>query len=161
GRPVSGGIVRPPAYKVLAGVDGGKTAADGTFALAFSGLHPYVRGLVVELDGGSRVGLARFPESLSYSRNRNSIRIVVKPTRLVNVHVKDATGKPVVGAAVTAAELTYQTVSNTNIDGIATLRVAADARILWVIGLKPGVGFDYFENYRSDPPRDVLNLPEK
>ena len=101
------------------------------------------------------------PNGLSYSNHGNEIRIVVKPTRLVTVRVKDAAGRPVVGAAVTAAEYTYQTVSTTGTDGIATLRVAADARILWVMGQKPGVGFDYFENHPTYPSRDTPNLPEK
>ncbi len=35
--------------------------------------------------------------------------------------------------------------------GIAVLRAPADAWVQWIVGAKPGVGFDYFENYRSWP----------
>ena len=43
--------------------------------------------------------------------------------------------------------------------GIAVLRVAADARIWWIVGCKSGVGFDYFENYRSVPPTSFSAPP--
>ena len=41
----------------------------------------------------------------------------------------------------------------------ATLRVAADAKVRWVIGLKAGLGFDYFENYHTTPAADYPPLP--
>ena len=49
----------------------------------------------------------------------------------------------------------------TDTQGLATLRVAADARVQWVIGLKAGVGFDYFENYHIVPATEFPPLPEE
>ena len=39
----------------------------------------------------------------------------------------------------------------TDARGIAVLRVPGDAMTQWIFAGKPGVGFDYFENYRSLP----------
>ncbi len=93
------------------------------------------------------------------------MRIVVKPSRPLRVRVNDATGAPVPGAAVEAIEpLVFHADARTGPDGSALLRIPADARVPWVIGLKPGVGFDYFENVRTRPtspdrPFDYPPLP--
>ena len=87
------------------------------------------------------------------------VRIVLKPSRPVRVRVNDAAGLPVSGAAVEAIDPSFQTHATTGPDGTATLRVPADAKVRWVIGLKAGAGFDYFENYRTKPAADYPPLP--
>ena len=87
------------------------------------------------------------------------MRLVVKPARTVTVRVNDAAGAPVPGAAVEAFDYGYQFHATTAPDGVAALRVPADARIRGVIGLKSGAGFDYFENYRTTPPNPRVRIP--
>ena len=160
-RPVAGAVVRLPESTAEPGVRVGTTAADGTFTLVLDQQHPAVSGIVVEADGGARAGLARFDpgEATRRSPPKQPVRIVVKPARALTVHVKDAAGVPVAGAAVTAVERSYQTGSSTGPDGTASLRVAADAQIEWVMGQKSGAGFDFYENYRSYPPTTFPRLP--
>ena len=90
---------------------------------------------------------------------KGPVKIVLKPSRPVRVRVNDSVGLPVPGAAVEAIEASFRTSATTGPDGTATLRVAADAKIRWVIGLKAGAGFDYFENYRTRPAADYPPLP--
>ncbi|WP_406697876.1 M56 family metallopeptidase [Singulisphaera sp. Ch08] len=158
GQPVAGAIVRPPAAADRTGVSGGTTADDGTFTLTLSGRHRNLYGLVAETKGGERVGLTPGDAPLTYL-TRNPIRIVLKPTRPLTVRVKDRDGAPIAGAAVEAVEYGYQTQGETGPDGTAMLRVAADARIRWVIGQKTGDGFDYFENYQPTRPSEYPPLP--
>ena len=63
------------------------------------------------------------------------------------------------GAAVEAIDFSFQVHATAGTDGVATLRTAADAKVQWVIGLKPRVGFDYFENYHTKPATHYPPLP--
>ena len=79
-------------------------------------------------------------------------RIVLKPSRKMTVRVTDAAKKPVEDASV--GVLDYSTLlahAATDANGMASLRLPRDAEIFQVVALKPQVGFDYFENYRSWP----------
>src|SRR5262249_10977498 len=52
------------------------------------------------------------------------------------------------------------TLSTTAADGTVTLDIPADTTVLNVLALLPGLGLDYFENYRSWPPgRNLPRLP--
>jgi beta-lactamase regulating signal transducer with metallopeptidase domain len=165
GRPVAGAAVRLPRVGLEAELEPGTTAADGAFTLHLGRQRTVVRGLVAEVDNGARVGLVRFDGLGVTSKTppQQPVRIVVKPARLLAVHVKDAAGAPVAGAAVAAVEAVElggdQTRATTGPDGAAHLRVAADSQIEWVIGLKSGAGFDYHENYHSLPPATFPPLP--
>jgi len=128
---------------------------DGSLALALRQDRPFIRGLVAEADDGARIGLARF-ENARDPGSREPVQIVLKPSRLVTVRVRDAAGAPVPGAAVEAIDFSFQAHAVTGADGKATLRVAADTRVQWVIGRKSGAGLDYFEN---SPTRPVAELP--
>ena len=130
---------------------GSKSAADGTFTLWLGNGPLYTRELVAETDGGARIGVTRFQPPRHAFLSKEPVRLVVKPTRAVRVRVKDATGVPVPGAAVEAFDYAYQFHATTGPDGVATLRVPAEARIRVVIGHKSRAGFDYFENYRTSP----------
>ena len=90
---------------------------------------------------------------------KDPVRLVIKPARIVSVRVKDAAGAPIPGAAVEAFDFAYQFHAMTGPDGVASLRVPADAHIPGVIGLKSGAGFDYFENYRTQPPGPAFPFP--
>jgi beta-lactamase regulating signal transducer with metallopeptidase domain len=158
GRPVAGALVRPPASADPTGVQGGTTAPDGRFVLAFSGRHRNVYGLVAESGGGALVGLARDGAG---QRTRKRLRIVVKPTRPLTVRVKDAKGAPVAGADVEAVEFGYQTRGRTGPDGTATLPVATDALIRWVVAQKAGAGLDYIATDPLATPDEPRPLPRE
>ena len=66
------------------------------------------------------------------------------------VYVTDTDSTPVADASIEALA-DYKPVGHvqTNDDGKAVLKVPEDARISWIIGLKSGVGFDYYENYKA------------
>ncbi len=156
GQPVAGAVVR--AVPDDGAIDGPKTGMDGAFTLALGGLRLYIRGIVAETDGGSRIGLVRFEDARDFSE-KDPVKIVLKPSRQVRVRVSSSVGVPIPGAAVESTEASFRTRATTGPDGTATLRVAADAKIQWVTGLKAGAGFDYFENYRSKPAADYPPLP--
>ncbi len=87
-------------------------------------------------------------------------RIVLRPALEVTVTVVDGRGAPVADAAVFVLDVVFPVgQAQTDARGIAVLRVPADARIWWIVGCKSGVGFDYFENYRSVPPTSFSAPP--
>ena len=156
GQAVAGAIVH--AVPDDRAVDGTKTTADGAFTLALGGRTLYIWGVVAEIDGGARVGLVRFEDGREFSE-KDPVKIVLKPSRPLRVRVNDATGLAVPGAAVEAIEPSFRAHATTGPDGTVTFRVAADAKIYWITGLKAGSGFDYFENYRTWPFADFPPLP--
>ncbi len=156
GQPVAGALVHSVPNDGVA--DEAKTGADGSFALTLEGHRPFIRGVITEMEGGARIGLFRF-EGIRAPTAMDPVRITLRPSHPVRVRVKDAGGSPVPGAAVEAIDFSFQVYANTGPQGIATLQVPADAQVQWVIGLKSGVGFDYFENYRTKPATDFPPLP--
>jgi beta-lactamase regulating signal transducer with metallopeptidase domain len=157
GKPVAGAVVRP--LQTMATPTGKPTAADGTFTLTFDSPIGGIGGLLAEVDGGARMGLVRY-DSLRGVRLLEPARIVVQPSHRVTVRVHDAAGAPLPGAVVIAIELLkYHLEAQTGADGTALLCVPSDAKIPWVIAYKPGVGCDYFENYRAWRAPDFPPLP--
>src|SRR5262249_33673612 len=76
------------------------------------------------------------------------------------VRVTDANRTPVASASIGILEMTTLLASaETDARGVATVRLPADAQVWDVIALKPGVGFDYFENYRAWPPGETVPPP--
>ncbi len=138
--------------------DRSKTGPDGAFALALGQRHLAIMGVVAETGGGVRIGLVRFEDARGLSEE-DPVKIVLKPSRLVRVRVNDAAGAPISGAAVKAVDYSFRISATTGPQGTATLRVAADAKVQWVIGHKAGAGSDYFENYRTIPAADFPPLP--
>ena len=135
------------------------TAADGSFKLKIGGFMLVEEDLVASADGGRLMGLAKFVEPRK-SGPADPVRIVLKPSRVTKVHVRDAKDQPVQGATVAAVGFGYDGAATTDAGGNALLRVPVGAEVRWVIGLKAGAGFDYFENYRSRPAGDIGPLPE-
>ncbi len=164
GRPVGGALVRTmPVFDGPANIEV-TTAADGTFRFTLKTVSPSgLVGLMAEADGGSRMGLDASFDRRHSQRSKEAARIVLKPSRAVRVRVKDAAGAPAPGATVEAAERLFRTHTTAGADGIATLRIPADAHVWWVLAFRSGAGLDYFENYdkaASDasgpPPEEVI-----
>ncbi len=161
GQPVAGATVRPTRADKAA--EPAKTESDGRFTLTINGFMLLEEDLVASTEGDALMGFGEHVEPQS-SAPAEPVRIVVRPNRAVAVRVRDAAGGPVAGAAVEAVGFDWQGAATTGDDGLATLRVPADAQVRWIIGLKPGVGFDYFENYRDrsavelDPPPTEVAL---
>ena len=157
GRPVTGASVR--VVRVDQADESVVTAADGTFRMPVRGPSRLEENLVAEADGGARQGVAKFRTPRDVTRPADRVKLVLKPSRTVTVRVKDAAGAAVPGATVAAVSFGYEQKATTGADGSAALRVAADAKVYWVVGLKGGVGFDYFENVQSRTQIDAPPLP--
>lgn len=134
------------------------TAADGTFKLRVGGFMLVEEDLVASADGGKLMGLSKFVEPRT-SEPPEPVRITLKPSRAIAVHVRDAKDQAVEGSTVAAVGFGYDGAATTDAGGNAVLRVPAEAEVRWLIGLKAGAGFDYFENYRSHPAGDIGPLP--
>jgi len=138
------------------------TKADGTFVIPNDEPRLLNLSFLATADGGVRQGIFRFEDATGPKGPRTLVRIVLKPARVVTVSVVDALGAPVEGAAVLVLDLVVPVAeARTDAHGIATLRAPVDAMTLWIFGYKPGVGFDYFENYRSVPAMPMSPPPPR
>ncbi len=104
------------------------------------------------------LGLAKLVEPTK-AVSSEPVRIVLKPSRVTKVHVRDVKDQPVPAATVAAIGFDFNDAATTDAGGDAVLRVPADAQVWWIAGLKNNLGFDYFENYRSLPAGDIGPLP--
>ncbi len=156
GAPVAGATVN--ATWSREGPEDATTGPDGRFSLRITGLPRWLIAIRAVADGGTRVGIA---ESRGPIGSRpGPVRIVLKPARVVVARVVDAGGRPVAGAAVEVLSRWNGPIDRGVADaaGLARFALPADAMVESVAALKAGVGFDYFENYRSWPStrRDPL-----
>ena len=159
GRPVAGARVTS-LWTVNA--KAATTKADGTFILANEEPRLSNLSFLATAEGGARQGIFRFQDLAGSKDSRTLVRIVLKPARAVTVAAVDGQGKPVKGALVFVLDLVFPVAEGrTDASGIAALHTPADAMTLWIFGYKPGVGFDYFENYRSAPPAGYSPPPER
>jgi len=70
--------------------------------------------------------------------------------KTTTVYVVDANGRPVPDAAVEViANHKPIAQGQTNPNGNARLKIPEGSLVTWIVALKPGVGFDYYENYRG------------
>jgi RNA polymerase sigma factor (sigma-70 family) len=150
GRPVAGAKVNAIWFRMAP--EDVTTAADGSFSLRIGGPTRSSEAVGASADGGARLGLAQFEES--FGPTPAPVRIVLKPARALTVRVTDARRAPVEGAAVEIPVHRYGPVARAATDarGLSRFRLPADAEVYHVTALKPGVGFDVFENYRYWPP---------
>ena len=82
------------------------------------------------------------------------LKVVLKPAKSFSISVSDDKGAPVAGARVLAsADYTLAGETTTDASGKATLRIPADARPMFVLATKEGVGLDYVLFWRKDAPR--------
>jgi RNA polymerase sigma factor (sigma-70 family) len=137
------------------------TKADGTFVIPNDEPRLLNLSFLATADGGARQGIFRFEDATGPKGPRTLVRIVLKPARVVTVSVVDSVGAPVEGAVVFVLDLVVPVAeARTDARGIATLRAPIDAMTMWIFGSKSGVGFDYFENYRSAPAMPMSPPPE-
>lgn len=163
GKPVKGAEVKFLDGKLS---DDGvvKTTEDGRFYLPINHRTLQYQTILAVADGGVRQGIYKFGDDARYDISSPPI-IVLKPSRKVTIEVFDDSGKPVADASV-AVMHTYAFAASgtTDIDGKVTFKLAEDFKIWWAVGLKAGVGFDYYENYPSWPPpweRKTNPLPDR
>ena len=151
GAPVVGASVR--AKGNVKSDDVATSGADGRFLLRVGGHFLARCSVVAEADGGTRLGHAVHDDLVVGPPEL--LRIVLKPARPLTVRVADAAGKPVAGAVVLVRTSAFDPFAvdpgTTNAQGVARLRVPANAGVETVTALKDGVGANYFENYRSRP----------
>jgi beta-lactamase regulating signal transducer with metallopeptidase domain len=165
------GVVTDEAGKPVAGVVVGltqrragsenitvRTAADGSFRLPLDEASARYQTIRATADDGKRQGIFEFHDTVL--GNVATARIVLKPSKTIAVRVTDAKKAPVAKATVGVVAL-YTVVANAETDarGLASLLVPADAKVSQVVALKSGVGFDYFENYRSWPGNVIGPMP--
>jgi hypothetical protein len=147
GKPVAGARVAP-----MWAVPPRSTTshADGAFVLERNEPGMVDQSFLASADGGARQGIFRLDGPSGYRGPRTLVRIVLRPAREVTVTVVDGRGAPVPDAVVVALDRSFPVAeARTDARGIAVLRVPADANMQWIIGCKPGAGFDYFENERN------------
>ena len=138
------------------------TKPDGTFVIATDDSNLRYFALLATADNGARQGIFRFHDPKTGIKGlRTLARIVLKPLRAVTISVVDGRGAPVEGAAVVVLDVVFPVAEGrTDARGIVTLSAPADVMTHWIYGYKPGVGFDYFENYLI-LPSSWSPLPER
>jgi hypothetical protein len=155
GRPVPKAIIQAGhSFQMVREIAG----EDGRFLIDLEQPHPFF--LLVHARTADRKQQAYFHFSQKGPLGKGlSLKLVLKPARTLTVNVVDANGAPVPDATVEAlAQLS--TIGTTNEAGVATILLPPDEPVDWVIALKNGVGFDYYENQGERPALDVLPLPD-
>jgi hypothetical protein len=135
---------------------------DGTFVIGTDSPNSRYLALLATADNGAREGILRLHDRLTGPLNsRELARIVVKPIQKVRASVVDSGGAPVDGAVVVLLDMAFPVAEGrTDARGVVELSAPADVMTHWIFGYKPGVGFDYFENYVS-LPSSWSPLPEQ
>jgi beta-lactamase regulating signal transducer with metallopeptidase domain/protocatechuate 3,4-dioxygenase beta subunit len=151
GHPFSGASVR--SVREWKAPDGAVSGADGTFVIRDRGpLMLLTEELVAVSPDRQLQGMGEFRESLDSRVPSAPARVVLKPSRSVTVTVNDPAGKPIPDASVEViADYGSAAVGATDPQGRVTLRYPDGPKVQWIVALKSGAGFDYFENYRSWP----------
>ncbi len=161
GKPVGGATVRvvgAPRTRVTAVTD-----RDGRYSLTLPASVPADDFRQVSLSASTADGPRHGINPIMIGRLSVPRDIVLKPARKITARVEDAAGKPVPDAEVEVLnDLDSIASQSTGPDGTVVVIVPDDAKINWVLAKKSGLGFDYFENYRSWPPADdaPLTAPE-
>ncbi len=87
---------------------------------------------------------------------------MLHPAHEVTVTVVNGRGAPVPDATVFVLDLVYPAAeARTDGRGIAVLRVPTGVRTTCIVAVKPGIGFDYFENYQTETPTTVSPTPRE
>jgi len=167
GRPVAGTVVRVIGRETFTTTSG----PDGTFTLVLDQPALHNDLLHASADLGARQGVVEFPDTLY--QPETTVKVVLRAAKLVTVRVIDKQGAAVPNASIMVpVEYTSAPVprpfplllAQTDAQGLAHLRVPADARVPNVVALKPGVGLDYYEVDRVVArlgKSELLPLPEK
>ena len=158
GDPVAGAVVRIDA--AMWTPPDASTDADGTFAVNLrSDIPPRIEPDIHALADGGR--LQAEVDSVAWG---TAPTLVLKPARTIVAKVVDADGGPVAGATVSAEAYSYlpKALAETDENGEARLLVPPGIEIIYVAALKPGAGFDYFENFETwpTPEAETYEAPE-
>jgi beta-lactamase regulating signal transducer with metallopeptidase domain/protocatechuate 3,4-dioxygenase beta subunit len=158
GDPVAGATVRLLRLDSTISV---RTEADGRFKMILDKPTVSVPTLLASAAAGKLQGIERL-ESGTYYAASTDCRITVRPTRELAAIVRNRDGQPIPGATVQVMDH-YSPLADASADsaGRVVFQVPTDAQIWTVFAFKSGVGFDYFENYRTIPIREPLPLPDE
>ena len=158
GKPVGGATVR-----ILSGdwpVEYQTTGPDGSFVIQANDPIQRKCRLIATSDEGRRQGMSWFLESSNSQIPAVPARIVLKPSRIVTATVVDQGGKPIGGEAVEViGEGGSVAIGKSDAAGRASLHYPGGINVKWIIALKSGAGFDYYENYDSWPANDGPTVP--
>ncbi len=138
------------------------TGADGTFELPPE--RPYLSQIriIATADGGARQGMLLYERPTRPDDPGPKAGIMLHPAHEVTLTVVDGRGAPVPDAAVFLLDLGSPAAeARTDRRGIAVLRGPTGLRTLWIVAAKPGVGFDYFENYQTETHLDFSPTPRE
>ncbi len=147
GKPLTGAIVQTLVSKPESAV----TDRTGAFTLRLKRENLRYLDLLITTPDRARQAIHEFDENVLASVVRD-LRITARPSVPFRVRVADASGVAAAGADVEVFhEYVAAAQARTDASGIATFLLPADIKVRWVIARKSGVGFDYFENYKSWP----------
>jgi RNA polymerase sigma factor (sigma-70 family) len=138
----------------------GVTDSAGRFDFAIR--SPLLRGaiLLAGTADQSRQGIYAYDYTVDETETKQPVRIVLKPSREVVVRVTDPARTPVPGAAVeVVAGYRMIAVGSADDRGTVSFRIPVDANVQWIIALKSGRGFDYFEHGRDQQGAKGKELP--
>ena len=161
GKPVAGANIRTARSGRDKTSITGTTDRDGKFRLVFNRSSVRYQILIASANEGRLQGLVEIMDTANDLVTK--VQITLRPAREITVHAVNELKDPVIGAAVGLFELASPIIiGDTDQQGQASFRYPSDMKLTQVAGLKPGVGFDYFENYRSShgsipgtPPKQV------
>lgn len=158
GKPVAGAQVRV----LRAGTEGtparATSTADGAFRLVLDDASARYQTFVASTDDGARQGIVSLQDT--YLEPIVRIRLELKAARSLAVRVSDGQKRPLPAASVGVFDhSTLLASGETDAQGKISFRLPADANLWQVVALKPGAGFDYFENYRARPGGTSLPPP--
>ncbi len=138
------------------------TGADGTFDLPNEMRNALEHGLIATADGGALQGMCLFQPPAVPDGPGSLAGIMLHPAHEVAVTVVNGRGAPVPDAAVFVLDLNFPAAdARTDARGKAVIRVPRELRSTWIVAIKPGVGFDYFENYQTDSPTTFAPPPRE
>jgi hypothetical protein len=157
GAGVGGALVRPIGGGWKEGPASVKTSPSGKFQLVVDAPSARYHTFIASDTTQDRQGIVRLQDTALEAVV--PLRIVLKPARSVRVSVTDATKTPIRGATVGVVELyTVLDSAVTGAQGTVWFKIPADAKVSQIVAIKPGVGFDYFENYNTWPRTEPLAL---
>ncbi len=144
GRPVAGALVQAKAFSEREAR--GITGADGSFTIPIRSERVDGTDLLARSANRDRCGFFRYDYNLAKADAEKPARIVLRPSREVEIRVTDSGKTPVPGAAVEIAG-SYSVLDDatTGPDGAVRLHIPSDAKVDWIVALKSGRGFDYAE----------------
>jgi RNA polymerase sigma factor (sigma-70 family) len=144
GRPVAGINVQAGAYTNRESHS--VTNADGWFAIPIRRTQSGGMALLARSRSVDRAGVFQYGWELTGAQATAPARIVLKPTRQIQIRVADSSNSPVAAASIQAAgQFCVYADALSRDDGLAWLRIPVDAKIEWIFALKSGRGFDYAE----------------